>query len=465
MIMLKRIAFYTLCALSLAATSCKSDFIEQSPVLNPDEAGLFSSEARLATGIEGVYARAKNQYFLGGFATLAGDNRSDDMMNVGGNGYTMRDTYNHNVNAAGLENDYMYNNAYLAINYANTMIDNIETHYADQLPCDAETAKKYVQECKFVRALSYYYLSQLFGQPYKYNKEALNVPLRIKAVTGPGENDCPQATVAQVFEQILKDTEDVSALPETAVTKASKAAAHALRMRVYMCMDEWKKAIDEGDQITGFQLVDISKMFGPVDANTDENIFSIPMSDSDKSGSQSHPVSFMSPSYGDITVVNNINGIATVYGVDADARTKFIEKGKSNWYCVKYTDDLRLEWIPIFRYAEVLLNYAECYYRLGNEPKAIEYLKQVRTRSIAAGDDTLVNYAESGAALWTAIDNERRWEFLGEGLRGYDISRRAEDYRHPQTDGSWFVIATPDDHTTYCWAFPEYEKVVNGSIQ
>ena len=85
MIMLKRLSLYTLCVLSLTATSCKSDFIDQSPVLNPNEEGIFSSEARLAAGIEGVYARAKNQYFLGAdWNAFRGFNLSAQMRGIGG---------------------------------------------------------------------------------------------------------------------------------------------------------------------------------------------------------------------------------------------------------------------------------------------------------------------------------------------------------------------------------------------
>lgn len=472
---MKKVLVYTAAAVAtmLVGTGCEGDFIEKSPVLQVSEQSIFESADRLSAAVEGVYARAKNGYFLGGFVTDAGDNRSDDMCNYGNNGYTMRDTYNHAVNASCIENDYMFYNAYLGINYANTIIDGIEGTYADALPCDATTAKRYVQECKFVRAVSYFFLSQLFGQPYAYDPNAKNVPLRVKAVTGAGENECPAATISEVFKQILADTQDVSALPAGFgadgfdATKASQASAHALRMRVYMCMNDWQNAIAEGKQITGFSLIpSIATMFDMPYALTEENIFSMPMSDSDKSGSQAHPVSFLSHDAGQITCVNTINGIQTVYGVADDARSNFIysdEKGYT--YCEKFNEmATRLEWIPIFRYAEILLNLAECYYRIGDEANALACLKQVRTRSIPEAADKLVTYKESGAALWTAIDNERRWEFLGEGMRGYDISRRAEDYRHPLTDGGWEVVATPADHTTYCWAFPLYETTVNTAL-
>jgi hypothetical protein len=126
-----------------------------------------------------------------------------------------------------------------------------------------------------------------------------------------------------------------------------------------------------------------------------------------------------------------------------------------------------LEWIHIFRYAETLLNLSESYYNLGNYAKAAQLLHQVRSRSIPTGDIIDVT-ALTGDELRDAIYNERRAEFIGEGIRGLDISRRAENYIHPaatRTNGKWdtVVVATPSDRTTYCWALPSYEVLVNKS--
>ena len=473
---MKRSILYIASAAVLSLMSaCSGDFIEKTPELEIDETSIFSSETRLAAAIEGVYSNLKDSYFMGGYAIVAGDNRTDDMINYGNNGYTFRDCYGHAVNASSLETVYLFEAAYLAINYANTIYEGLATTYADELPIDDATAEKYKQECLFVRAISYYYLSQLYGQPYSYNPSSTCVPLRITAVTGPGENLMEAATVSAVLNQVLEDTENISYLPEGfsdddfTCTKASQAAAHALRMRVYMCMEDWSSAIKEGEYIMGegFSLIDdIATMFDSPYALTAENILSMPMTTLDKSGSQTHPAGYFTSDAGTITVVNNINGIATEYNLEADARTDFLYTNEYGYtFCMKYDEfSTLLEWIPVFRYAEILLNMAECYYNLGDESTAREYLKQVRTRSIAEADDTLVTYKETGSALWTAIDNERRWEFMAEGIRGYDISRRAEDYKHPETSGGWTTVATPDNTTTYCWALPNYETTVNTAL-
>lgn len=72
-----------------------------------------------------------------------------------------------------------------------------------------------------------------------------------------------------------------------------------------------------------------------------------------------------------------------------------------------------------FRYAEILLNYAEANYFLGNEEVAREYLNMVRKRpSVNMPDVT-----ETGEALFKRIVNERRIELVFEEHRWFDIRR------------------------------------------
>jgi hypothetical protein len=75
-------------------------------------------------------------------------------------------------------------------------------------------------------------------------------------------------------------------------------------------------------------------------------------------------------------------------------------------------------WI-FFRYAEILLNYAEAEFELGNEATARKYLNMVRSRpSVHMPDVTDV-----GPALRSRIQNERRVELSFEGHRFFDVRR------------------------------------------
>jgi starch-binding outer membrane protein, SusD/RagB family len=77
------------------------------------------------------------------------------------------------------------------------------------------------------------------------------------------------------------------------------------------------------------------------------------------------------------------------------------------------------------RYAEVLLNMAECENALGNDAEAIGYLNEVRSR---AGVDMppypTANYpVNSPAEVFKAVVHERRVELAGEQIRNRDILR------------------------------------------
>lgn len=72
-----------------------------------------------------------------------------------------------------------------------------------------------------------------------------------------------------------------------------------------------------------------------------------------------------------------------------------------------------------FRYAEVLLNYAEAAFMLGDEETAREYVNQVRSRPGV----NMPDITESGQALWDKIVNERRIELVFEEHRFFDVRR------------------------------------------
>jgi starch-binding outer membrane protein, SusD/RagB family len=83
------------------------------------------------------------------------------------------------------------------------------------------------------------------------------------------------------------------------------------------------------------------------------------------------------------------------------------------------------------RYADVLLMAAELFLD-DNPAKALDYLNQVRTRSLGEG-------AALSAITLDDIYHERRVEFGGEGLRKWDLLRRGNDYAASKINGSFNV--------------------------
>ena len=461
---------------ALTLTSCGEDFLDKNPKLSVTEADIYASESLIDATLAGVYSRFKSSSFAGGNIAIINDNRGDDYVNTGNNTYAHSDTYNMTVGQNSIMNPGFFQAGYLAINAANTLKENLEKR--DNLPISEAKRQQYIASCLFIRDISWYYLSQVYSQPYAYDPNSKAIPVHTEAVIGPGANDIRLWTISEIYDQIIADLSSnvIAALPAGGVsvfdpTIPTQPAAHMLLQRIYMAKQQWQKAIDEGEQVTGFTLSGSVREMFDAPYHTAENIYSLPFTNTERGGG--NPASYISSAVGYIDTLNVRTGIVTIpaYHLATDSRTSFIKvdpaTGRETWY-EKYDEyNTPLEWIHIFRYAETLLNLSESYYNLGNYAKAAQLLHQVRSRSIPTGDIIDVT-ALTGDELRDAIYNERRAEFIGEGIRGLDISRRAENYIHPaatRTNGKWdtVVVATPSDRTTYCWALPSYEVLVNKS--
>lgn len=122
---------------------------------------------------------------------------------------------------------------------------------------------------------------------------------------------------------------------------------------------------------------------------------------------------------------NSTNSMVEVYGVDT--RKSTIEDWNGaymGYYCRKYLDpNIDAQYVRqsmtwrFFRYAEILLNYAEACIELGEDIEARTYINMVRKR---AGMPPLT---EEGDALKRRYRNERRIELAFEDHRFYDVRR------------------------------------------
>lgn len=102
---------------------------------------------------------------------------------------------------------------------------------------------------------------------------------------------------------------------------------------------------------------------------------------------------------------------------------------------------------PFFRYAEVIMNYAEANIGLGNDEEARTYLNMIRDR---AG---MPDVTDSGDALVKRYQNERRIELFGEEHRYFDVRRWmiAPDVMDKDAQGIKITAEATDrsDRSTY----------------
>lgn len=131
-----------------------------------------------------------------------------------------------------------------------------------------------------------------------------------------------------------------------------------------------------------------------------------------------------------------------------------IAPGATGFYCRRaintsydtyFAQHSSTDWVEI-RYAEVLLNFAECAAELGKDGEAYDVLKQIRNRAgilSGTGDMYGLDTNMTGEQLVKAILLERKIEFAFEGKRYWDLRRRrlfASELNGKKRHGIWPIL-------------------------
>jgi hypothetical protein len=194
---------------------------------------------------------------------------------------------------------------------------------------------------------------------------------------------------------------------------------------------------------------------------TNESIFSMPFTALDLPGTQNGLANYYMPGpVGalDYTLNTAAAGIVSNTGWKAtDARRAFVGTSGTSTVWRKFATNPHMDYVPVIRYAEVLLNLAEARVRQTNtvDLRAIDLLNAVRRRSDNTTLFTVADFA-TPAALISQILIERRIEFLGEGLRNFDIMRTLQTFPAKGT-----APVVPSTASVYIWPIPQSELFSN----
>jgi hypothetical protein len=406
------------------------------------------------------------------------DVRGEDFINLTNNGVTAFLTWNFTQTPTTNEVQNFWAAAYATINRTNVVMEGVAgATLADALK------KQYVAEAKLIRAISYWSLMQLYARPYTEagGPDKPGVPLRLTALTSSGNNNLARSTVGQVYEQILKDLNEAEvdlplnyATADLNTTRAHRNTAIALKTRVLLSMGRYAQAITEGNKIVPatapFQAATgVAHRLNPNIAttfttyNTVESILSMPYTNLDVPGTQNSLNSYYNPGpngNGDYALNTTGNGIVanTNWGA-TDARRAFNITQSGQTYLRKWPKNAGTDpdWIPVIRYAEVMLNVAEAEARQGTgvNARALALLNAVRQRS----DATVTLAPATQQDLINAILRERRIELLGEGLRTADVTRTGADFASKGSVGAYGPSSN-----LYIWPISNAELITNKEI-
>lgn len=460
--------------------ACKEDFITLTNPSSLSEASYYKTDVDLKGALTAAYSSLQSVYdYWYQFAEVPSDNSTSP--NDGAFEHQI-DLFELPGNHSGVSR--IWTNLYRSIAISNLVID-----HAEAVSMDATLKARYVAEAKFIRSLDYFNLVRCFG----------DIPLVLNVIENPDDALAYRRdAVAKVYTQIINDlTELEKNLPAkytgTDIGRVTSIAAKTLLGEVYMTQKNYslavtklKEAITLAESNGIVLLTKYDDIFAATNGNNAEIIFSIQYQKSrtPKEGSKWGNTFIPQETGNSVVKAGRAYGYNLIHedlenAFEPDDSRKTISVGKyistnglvTLRYTKKYLDpnivadsDGDNDW-PVYRYADLLLLYAEALNETGKSPEALTHLNKIRNR---AG---LTNKVISDASvLRLAIEQERRIELNMEGHRWFDLIRTG---RASQVMNSYFntyaiknsansIVQIGSNNLLF--PIPETERTVNPNL-
>ncbi|MEJ7829510.1 MAG: RagB/SusD family nutrient uptake outer membrane protein, partial [Segetibacter sp.] len=385
---MKTIKILIVSAVLVQMAACDKERLNPIPTNLISDLSAFNTKERIEAQVRAVYASSKNAGLYGGRYQIFNDIRGGDFLNDKTNVVTGFDVWSYNPgNSSTNSIQNHWSQAYYVINLANVFIDGMANKGTSVV--GDTLSRNYVGEARFLRAIMYYSLLQLYARPYwDGNGAKPGVPLRLTGNTGAANYALARSTVAEVYTQILADLDFAEQnLPLTYTsamlntTRAHRNTSITFKTRVYLSMRKYAEVITEANKIVSASApftattgvahalqADITNVFK--NYTTTESIFSMPFASNEAPGTQNQLGYYYGPSAlngGNGEYYLNPVGILSNANWKADDKRRafiFVSGGKS--WLSKYPTVLFTDYAPVIRYAEVLLNLAEARVRSTN---------------------------------------------------------------------------------------------------
>lgn len=143
-----------------------------------------------------------------------------------------------------------YGQVYKKILGCNAALD-----YVDDVQGSEEEKNNVKAQALALRGYYYWFLVNLYGEPYSYDKEALGVPLQLTSELA--ESGKPRNTVGEVYDQIVADLLEAerlyNTLPEAQRNlhnnRTNLPFVQLMLSRVYLYMENWEQALAYGEKV------------------------------------------------------------------------------------------------------------------------------------------------------------------------------------------------------------------------
>lgn len=415
---------YTLLSITLLVgvlSSCSKEALEPTLAQAKAVEGSITKVEDVKGLIYGAYNRMTGSGYYGRDFIIWGEVRSDNCFSNGNSGRFVGDARMDYTTSFGGH----WSEAYGVIAIANIVIGLDPA----TIEGDADELEHYIGEAYAIRALGHYDLLIYYGQMHNGDAAGLGIPY-IKEYKSE-ELYPPRDTWQNNVTDIYADCDMAISLMDPSLDDGSKQfftyyGAQALKARVAIYFGDWSVAasacqvvINSGD----YEIVPGADFANSFLVDSDVNsVFELAYSSIDNANINGLQYIYRGTSYGDVQAlqdlydcfdVGDVRAAPDMIGPDPDVPTRdYCNLGKYPSY--DYSDN-----VPVLRYEEVILNYAEALWRQNaSDPNALTYLNMVP--------------AERNATLYGAVDEdnillERRREFCFEGLRFHDLARTGRD--------------------------------------
>lgn len=448
-----------LCAIAFVFQACINDILDENPKGSLTMSQFYKTNNDLEMGMAGIALQFNGAFNQTWGAMYGGDDITSK--NTGNKvNFSELDRFILNGSNARISN--WWNYFYSTVKSSNALINGYEgATEATEKQRDNAAGLAF-----FYRAASYFFLTRTWGE----------IPVN---TDGNINKDRPNAKVEDVYSMIVSDLQKAETMLPTTWTGVrvqegvnifpTQGSAKALLANVYLTMAGWPlkqtdkyalaaakaKEVIDNKATYGYQLEDIKQLWRK--RFTPETVFgcyyNVNISGwSWENGSQMGPKAFgceeegdWEDGYGELAFYNNFpegprkdeTYQKEYFKKDENGNTTVVDYTQTNRqhpFFLKYRYD-NFDWekhqstnwwgsatIPIIRYAEVLLTYAEAQAMAADpDPDAYAAVNEVRKR--AGLDDLPAGLSKTG--FREAVIAERGWEFAGPepACRWFDLLR------------------------------------------
>ncbi len=396
----------------------------------PTPDNFFGSQADVAAALVGMYRPLQaccNSYEQAGTFIL--NSASDEGTSSNPSFGQIYDNLTYTPAAPDIAGE--WSACYQSISGANFVLDNEAKVTALDASSNQSYTKAVLAEARFVRAVNYFQLVQMFGA----------VPLRVTQAKTQGDVDIPRSPTDSVYAQIITDFQDAEAnLPATCPAgKPTKWAASAFLAKVYLTKGDYPNALTEATNVVNNGPYSLQPKFEQVfdvnNKNNSEVIFAIQYIRKDQFGSRIGYLvmgaddNFNGGSSGGWELTNMEKGQYKIYNPSDDRiNTTFTNPAPNQviYHAGKWRDTLGVSVdgqgndFIVYRYADLKLILAETENEV-NGPTPIAYANINAIRNRALLPDLTPGLTKD--QFRDSVLFERNLELNFEEVRWFDLKR------------------------------------------